>query len=72
MISKTTLCDDSVTPGHVAAIICAHADATGADPIVMGTHGLRGIRRLVLGSVAEKVLRHTFLPVLLVRTEIAG
>ncbi|WP_321937849.1 universal stress protein [Paraburkholderia sp. J8-2] len=37
-----------------------------ADLIVMGTHGRRGVRRLVLGSVAERVLRSACCPVLLV------
>jgi nucleotide-binding universal stress UspA family protein len=37
-----------------------------ADLIVMGTHGRRGVRRLVLGSVAERVLRYARCPVLLV------
>ncbi|APR39296.1 universal stress protein [Paraburkholderia sp. SOS3] len=38
----------------------------GADLIVMGTHGRRGFRRLVLGSVAERVLRNATCPVLLI------
>ena len=37
-----------------------------ADLIVMGTHGRRGVRRLVLGSVAERLLRCACCPVLLV------
>ncbi|SDC96139.1 universal stress protein [Paraburkholderia lycopersici] len=37
-----------------------------ADLIVMGTHGRRGVRRLVLGSVAERVLRSARCPVLLI------
>lgn len=37
-----------------------------ADLIVMGTHGRSGVRRLMLGSVAERVLRGTHRPVLLV------
>ncbi|MCA3194127.1 MULTISPECIES: universal stress protein [unclassified Cupriavidus] len=70
--SNTTLRDDSVSPGHVAAVICSHADSISADLIVMGTHGLRGIRRLVLGSVAEGVIHQTGRPVLLVRSEMPG
>ncbi|WP_373452845.1 universal stress protein [Caballeronia sordidicola] len=38
----------------------------GADLVVMGTHGRRGWRRLVLGSVAERFLRIFTRPVLLV------
>ncbi|MCG5076276.1 universal stress protein [Paraburkholderia tagetis] len=37
-----------------------------AELIVMGTHGRRGVRRLMLGSVAERVLRSACRPVLLV------
>jgi nucleotide-binding universal stress UspA family protein len=39
-----------------------------ADLIVLGTHGRRGIRRLVLGSDAEYIVRTTPVPVLLVRS----
>jgi len=42
------------------------AEAMKADLIVMGTHGLGGFERWVLGSVAEKVLRHAPCPVLTV------
>ena len=38
-----------------------------ADVVVLGTHGRRGVRRLVLGSDAEQVLRAATVPVLLVR-----
>ena len=40
-----------------------------ADVVVLGTHGRRGVRRLVLGSDAEQVLRAATVPVLLVRGE---
>lgn len=43
------------------------ARAIGADLIVLGTHGRRGIERLFLGSVAENVLRRAPCPVLVVR-----
>ena len=38
-----------------------------ADMVVMGTHGRRGLRRLLLGSVAEATLRQVHCPVLVVR-----
>lgn len=40
--------------------------------IVIGTHGRRGIRRILMGSVAEYVLRHSDVPVLSVRAEAGG
>ena len=53
--------------GPAAATILRDARKAGADLIVMGTHGRRGLRRVVLGSDAEHVLRETPVPVLLVR-----
>ena len=44
------------------------AEETHADLIVMGTHGRRGIPRLLMGSVAELVVRRANRPVLTVRT----
>ncbi|MEN4919027.1 universal stress protein [Achromobacter spanius] len=44
------------------------ADAWKADLIVIGTHGRRGARRLVLGSSAEGIMRGASVPVLLVRS----
>lgn len=43
------------------------ATALGADLVVMGSHGRRGLEKLVLGSVAQRVLSHATLPVLVVR-----
>jgi nucleotide-binding universal stress UspA family protein len=53
--------------GRAADAIVAEANAWGADLIVLGTHGRRGARRLVMGSDAEEILRTTLVPVLLVR-----
>jgi nucleotide-binding universal stress UspA family protein len=47
--------------------IIADASHWHADLIVLGTHGRGGLVHLLLGSVAEAVIRHTQLPVLLVR-----
>lgn len=52
---------------RVADHIVQQANDWQADLIVMGTHGRRGLRRIVLGSDAEWVLRSTPTPVLLVR-----
>jgi nucleotide-binding universal stress UspA family protein len=53
--------------GLAADAIVAEAKKQRADLIVLGTHGRRGVRRLVLGSDAEQVVRASSLPVLLVR-----
>ncbi|RQR47783.1 universal stress protein [Burkholderia sp. Bp9126] len=50
----------------IAHRILSAARQIGADLVVMGTHGRRGFRRLVLGSVAERVLRGAACPVLMV------
>jgi nucleotide-binding universal stress UspA family protein len=51
----------------VAQTIVGQARKHHADVIVLGTHGRRGVRRLLLGSDAEAVLRESLVPVLLVR-----
>ncbi|WP_168525352.1 universal stress protein [Acinetobacter sp. A3] len=43
------------------------AQATQADLIVMGSHGRKGFQKLLLGSFATDVLRHTELPVLVIK-----
>jgi nucleotide-binding universal stress UspA family protein len=53
--------------GRVAERILEDARKSGAELIVMGTHGRRGIRHAVLGSDAEAVVRGSHVPVLLVR-----
>jgi len=53
--------------GPAADAIVGEAKKWKADLIVMGTHGRRGVRRLVMGSDAEQVLRETPVPVLMVR-----
>jgi nucleotide-binding universal stress UspA family protein len=50
----------------VSVLVLNAADAFKADLLVMGTHGRRGFQRLILGSVAERVVRQATLPVLLV------
>lgn len=56
------------TMGHrVADHVVGQAKSWPADLIVMGTHGRRGIRRLLMGSDAELVVRTSPVPILLVR-----
>jgi nucleotide-binding universal stress UspA family protein len=49
--------------------IVAQAKEWNADLIVLGTHGRRGLKRLVMGSDAEVVLRRSPVPVLMVRDQ---
>jgi nucleotide-binding universal stress UspA family protein len=53
--------------GDPATEIVRYGRDTGSDLIVMGTHGRTGVERLVLGSVAEKVLRDASCSVLVVK-----
>ncbi len=51
----------------VGEIILDEAHGSGADLIVMGTHGRSGVKRFLLGSVAEHLVRHANCPVVTVR-----
>lgn len=53
--------------GDVAAQIITYAEREGFDLVAMATHGRSGIDRFVMGSIADKVVRHTIKPVLLIR-----
>jgi nucleotide-binding universal stress UspA family protein len=54
--------------GEPGPVILAVAHEIGAGMIVMGTQGRRGLRRLLMGSVAEQVVRKATCPVLTIRT----
>jgi len=56
----------TILQGRAADEIVAYANRVAADLIVMGTHGRTGIRRVLLGSVAEQVLRQARCPLLVV------
>lgn len=53
--------------GHAGEYILQAAKEWAADIIVCGTHGRRGLRRIVLGSDAEYLVRRSPVPILLVR-----
>ena len=53
--------------GQSAQVICVMAERHKCDLIVMGTHGRTGVAHLMLGSVAERVVRMAPCPVLVVR-----
>jgi nucleotide-binding universal stress UspA family protein len=56
----------------VARCIISAASEFGADVLVLGTHGRGGFERLMLGSVADRTLRLTTCPILLVPSKEAG
>ncbi|EMA63734.1 universal stress protein [Halorubrum lipolyticum] len=53
--------------GEAERRIVAYADDSGFDHVVLGTHGRSGISRVLIGSVAEAVLRETAVPTTLVK-----
>ncbi|MFT3717267.1 universal stress protein [Pseudorhodoferax sp.] len=63
--SETTLVESAGE--RVSELIAAHAARIGADLVVLGTHGRRGVERLLIGSDAEQLARIAPVPVLLVR-----
>lgn len=58
-----------IVEGKPAGTIVETARSEGVGAIVIGSHGRRGVQRLLLGSVAEAVLRSSHVPVLIVRAE---
>ncbi|MGB8907749.1 MAG: universal stress protein [Candidatus Cybelea sp.] len=81
-VEARRLVNDAVERAHQAGIrasgqtrngapafeLLRYADGFAADLIVMGTHGRRGLKHFLLGSVAEVVLREASIPVLVVRS----
>ena len=59
-----------VTHGDPAGEILALAEDVQADLILVGTHGRQGLKRLLMGSVAERVVRNATCPVLVMRPRI--
>jgi Universal stress protein UspA and related nucleotide-binding proteins len=60
-----------ILEGHPADEILKFAEQEGMDFIVMGTLGRTGLERFLLGSIAEKVVRHSKIPVMVVKGETA-
>jgi nucleotide-binding universal stress UspA family protein len=64
-----TVAQDHLIEGPVAPEIVRLAEEIGAGLIVMGSRGLGGIRRALMGSVSDSVVRHAHCPVMVVREE---
>ena len=60
-------CETTVTTGTAYQSIRKYVDESDIDVIVMGTHGRKGLDRYLLGSVTERVVRTSDVPVLTVR-----
>jgi universal stress protein A len=67
-----TTVDSQLLEGEAAQRIVSYASDNGHDLIVMGTHGRRGVKHLLLGSVAERVLRTSPCTVLVVKAAPGG
>lgn len=64
---ETRLVELKPLEGRISELIIREAQKWPADLLILGTHGRRGVSRLLIGSVAENVLRLATIPVLLVR-----
>lgn len=66
-VAAQTRLSETAAPGQQpAAALIEEASAWGADLVVLGARGRRGVERLLLGSVADGVARRSSIPVLLV------
>jgi nucleotide-binding universal stress UspA family protein len=66
-VGKSTPCQTHVGHGHVPETVLHVASDTMADLIVMASHPPDDLRSLLVGSYADKVVRHATIPVLTVR-----
>jgi universal stress protein A len=66
-IKGSVAVDKAVQHGKTSVEICEAAKAAQADLIVIGSHGRTGLSHVLIGSVAETVVRHADCPVLVVR-----
>jgi nucleotide-binding universal stress UspA family protein len=58
--------ETAITSGSPVAEICKFAKARDVDLIITATHGLTGLRHVLIGSIAEQIVRHAPCPVLVV------
>jgi nucleotide-binding universal stress UspA family protein len=62
-----TVAQARLSEGGAAEEIVALAEELGADLIVMGSRGLGGLKRTLMGSVSDSVVRHAHCPVMVAR-----
>lgn len=63
-ISKHQECKGIVITGDIVDEIVSYAEKANASLIIIGTHGARGLEKLLLGSVAERVVKNAHCPTL--------
>jgi nucleotide-binding universal stress UspA family protein len=68
-MDRAPACKGAVRFGDPAREIVAYAEDTECDLIILGTHGRRRLARWLLGSVAEKVVRISHVPVITLRAD---
>jgi nucleotide-binding universal stress UspA family protein len=71
LTNASFLVNYAVKGGPIADIILDYADELQADLIAMSTHGRTGIGRWLLGSVADRVVHGSHIPILLIRGQVA-
>jgi nucleotide-binding universal stress UspA family protein len=67
LMVETKIIESTDTPKRISERIIEAAQSWQADLLVLGTHGRQGFSRVLVGSVAEEVIRLTPVPILLVR-----
>ena len=66
-VHKNITIHEKIACGPISSEIARIAEVEGFDGIIMGTKGNSGLRRMLLGSVADDVIRHAHCPVTVVR-----
>ena len=61
--------EQRVVEGSAGPMICQVAEDLSPDVVVVGSHGIGFLKRVVLGSVSEHAIRHCTVPVLVIRAE---
>jgi nucleotide-binding universal stress UspA family protein len=67
LIAHGVTCEAKIAVGPVAAEIVRIAEEEGVSSIFMGSRGNRGLKRMLLGSVADDVIRNAHCPVTIIR-----
>jgi len=66
-VSKKVTCHERIALGPITSEIVRIAEVEDFDGIVVGTKGVRGLKRMLVGSIARQVIRHAHCPVTVVR-----